>query len=111
METLTTNKEGYAESKELQPGTYTVHQIKGTENYTYCKDFDVTINDGDHSKHEYEKENIGSPKLRISKTMAKNKISKAEVGAAFTVLDAKYTKDIEKQDLGNSEKESRISIL
>ena len=41
--------------------------------------------------------------------MAKNKISKAEVGAAFTVLDAKYTKDIEKQDLGNSEK--RIAYI
>lgn len=109
VETLTTNKEGYAESKELQPGTYTVHQIKGTENYTYCKDFDVTINDGDHSKHEYEKENMGSPKLRIIKTMAKNKISKPEVGAAFTVLDAKYAKDIEKQNLGNSEK--RIAYI
>lgn len=47
---------------------------------------------------------MGSPKLRIIKTMAKNKISKPEVGAAFTVLDAKYAKDIEKQNLGNSEK-------
>ena len=47
-------------------------------------------------------------KLRIIKKMSKNKRSKAEVGASFTVLDASYTKDIEKQDLGNAQKKDRL---
>lgn len=107
VDTITTNTEGYAESKELDPGTYYVHQIKGTPNYKFSEDSaDIKIEDGDAGKynHNVVLKNYGSTKLRIIKKMSKNKQSKAEVGASFTVLDASYTKDIEKQDLGNAQK-------
>lgn len=106
-DTITTNTEGYAESKELDPGTYYVHQIEGTPNYKFSEDSaDIKIEDGDTGKynHNVVLKNYGSTKLRIIKKMSKNKRSKAEVGASFTVLDASYTKDIEKQDLGNAQK-------
>lgn len=106
-DTITTNTEGYAESKELDPGTYYVHQIEGTPNYKFSEDSaDIKIEDGDTGKynHNIVLKNYGSTKLRIIKKMSKNKRSKAEVGASFTVLDASYTKDIEKQDLGNAKK-------
>lgn len=107
VDTITTNTEGYAESKELNPGTYYVHQIEGTPNYKFSEDSaDIKIEDGDTGKynHNVVLKNYGSTKLRINKKMSKNKQSKAEVGASFTVLDASYTKDIEKQDLGNAQK-------
>ena len=47
VETLTTDENGYASSRQLDPGTYTVHQIKGSDNYAFVKDFDVTLKDGD----------------------------------------------------------------
>lgn len=106
-DTITTNTEGYAESKELDPGTYYVHQIEGTPNYKFSEDSaDIKIEDGNTGKynHNVVLKNYGSTKLRIIKKMSKNKRSKAEVGASFTVLDASYTKDIEKQDLGNAQK-------
>ncbi len=107
VDTITTNTEGYAESKELDPGTYYVHQIEGTPNYTFSEDSEeITIENGDSRKynHNVVLKNYGSTKLRIQKKMTKNKRSKAEVGASFTVLDASYANDIEKQDLGNAQK-------
>lgn len=111
VQTIASNKEGLAESTELRPGTYTVHQTKGTANYKFSDDFDVTIPEGEKGKktYFYKIENPGVPKFRILKKMTKNKISKAEAGASFTVLDASYTENIEKQDLGDSEK--RIAYI
>lgn len=70
-----------AESKELDPGTYYVHQIEGTPNYKFSEDSaDIKIEDGDTGKynHNIVLKNYGSTKLRIIKKMSKNKRSKAE---------------------------------
>lgn len=72
VETLTTDENGYASSRQLDPGTYTVHQVKGSDNYAFVKDFDVTLKDGDKTNHMYDLKNpwIGK-KLMIKKTMEK----------------------------------------
>ena len=57
VETLVTDENGAAQTGELQPGTYTVHQTKGTKNYKIAEDFDVTIKDGDKELHKFEIDN------------------------------------------------------
>lgn len=47
IETLITDENGAAQSGKLDPGIYTVHQTKGSDNYKIADDFDVTIKDGD----------------------------------------------------------------
>ena len=48
IETLITDENGAAQSGKLDPGIYTVHQTKGSDNYNDCwMIFDVTIKDGD----------------------------------------------------------------
>lgn len=66
-DTITTNTEGYAESKELDPGTYYVHQIEGTPNYKFSEDSaDIKIENGDTGKynHNVVLKNYGSTKLQ-----------------------------------------------
>ena len=82
METLTTDENGAAQSGKLDPGTYTVHQIRGSDNYKIADDFDVTIKDGDK---EIKNLNwiiiIMETRIRIRKTMVKNGKSRPEPGA------------------------------
>lgn len=104
VETLTTDENGYASSRQLDPGTYTVHQIKGSDNYAFVKDFDVTLKDGDKTNHMYDLKNpwIGK-KLMIKKTMEKNKVEEAEVSAEFTILDASKANGYKNTDLDTEE--------
>lgn len=104
VETLTTDENGYASSRQLDPGTYTVHQIKGSDNYAFVKDFDVTLKDGDKTNHMYDLKNpwIGK-KLMIKKTMEKNKVEEAEVSAEFTILDASKADGYKNTDLDTEE--------
>lgn len=104
VETLTTDENGYASSRQLDPGTYTVHQIKGSDNYAFVKDFDVTLKDGDKTNHMYDLKNpwIGK-KLMIKKTMEKNKVEEAEVSAEFTILDASKADEYKNTDLDTEE--------
>lgn len=110
VETLTTDENGYASSRQLDPGTYTVHQIKGSDNYAFVKDFDVTLKDGDKTNHMYDLKNpwIGK-KLMIKKTMEKNKVEEAEVSAEFAVLDASKASGY--QDADMSSEESRTAYI
>lgn len=104
LETLTTDQNGYAASRALDPGIYTVHQIKGTDNYAFVSDFDVTLKDGDHSDHTYTLDNPWEgKKLMIKKTMQKNGREEIEAAAEFTVLDATKAGDYNKADLGSEE--------
>ena len=104
VETLTTDENGYASSRQLDPGTYTVHQIKGSDNYAFVKDFDVTLKDGDKTNHMYDLKNpwIGK-KLMIKKTMEKNKVEEAEVSAEFIILDASKADGYKNTDLDTEE--------
>ena len=101
------NKEKKARISVIKKLVIDDDETEGTPNYKFSEDSaDIKIEDGDTGKynHNVVLKNYGSTKLRIIKKMSKNKRSKAEVGASFTVLDASYTKDIEKQDLGNAQK-------
>lgn len=104
VETLTTDENGYASSRQLDPGIYTVHQIKGSDNYAFVKDFDVTLKDGDKTNHMYDLKNpwIGK-KLMIKKTMEKNKVEEAEVSAEFIILDASKADGYKNTDLDTEE--------
>ena len=113
VQTLTTDQNGYAASKSLEPGIYTVHQIKGKENYAYTADFDVTLKDGDKSSHTYTLDNPwDGKKLMIQKTMEKNQKEEAEAAAEFTVINAGKAGDYNKADLsGEKERKSYIAAL
>ena len=104
VETLVTDENGAAQTGELQPGTYTVHQTKGTKNYKIAEDFDVTIKDGDKELHKFEIDNpYDGPKVRIKKTMVRNGKSKPEPGAEFVILDESLVKEFKDQTLATSE--------
>lgn len=100
MEVLTTDENGYAASKRLEPGVYTVHQIKGRENYKVTDDFDVILKDGDSTQHSYTMDDPWDGKrLMLKKTTQKNKKEKPESAAEFIVLDAAKAKSYDKTDL------------
>lgn len=104
VETLTTDENGYAASGELNPGTYTVHQIRGADNYAFVDDFDVTLKDGDKTNHSYSLENKwNGKKLMIQKSMEKNKVEEAEAAAEFTVLDAAKADGYKNADLSTED--------
>lgn len=110
VETLVTDENGAAQTGELQPGTYTVHQTKGTKNYKIAEDFDVTIKDGDKELHKFEIDNpYDGPKVRIKKTMVRNGKSKPEPGAEFVILDESLVKEFKDQTLATSE--DRIAYI
>ena len=110
VETLTTDENGAAQSGKLDPGTYTVHQTKGSDNYKIADDFDVTIKDGDKKFKKFELDNYyNGDKVRIRKTMVKNGKSRPELGAEFVVLDESLVKDFKDQTLATSE--DRLSYI
>lgn len=102
--TLVTDENGSAQSGRLDPGTYTVHQTKGTDNYKIADDFDVTIKDGDKTFKKFELDNpYNGRKVRIRKSMVKNGRSKPEQGAEFVLLDESLAKDFKDQTLATSQ--------
>lgn len=104
VETLVTDENGSAQSGRLDPGTYTVHQTKGTDNYKFADDFDVTIKDGDKTFKKFELDNpYNGRKVRIRKSMVKNGRSKPEQGAEFVLLDESLVKDFKDQTLATSQ--------
>ena len=89
---------------KLDPGIYTVHQTKGSDNYKIADDFDVTIKDGDKKFKKFELDNYyNGNKIRVRKTMVKNGKSKPEPGAEFVVLDESMVKDFKDQTLATSQ--------
>lgn len=100
IEVLTTDENGYVRSKSLNPGVYTVHQIKGEDNYAFVSDFDVELKEGDHSDHTYTLDDSwNGRKLLIKKTKEKNKKEEMEAGAEFIVLDASQAAGYKNTDL------------
>ena len=49
---ITTDENGYAITKNLPYGTYTIHQIKGNDKYYFIKDTDVTISENGKDYHK-----------------------------------------------------------
>ena len=51
-QTITTDANGYAITKRLPYGTYTIHQTKGNNKYYFIDDIDVTISDNNANYHK-----------------------------------------------------------
>ena len=51
-QTITTDANGYAITKRLPYGTYTIHQTKGNNKYYFTDDIDVTISDNNANYHK-----------------------------------------------------------
>lgn len=104
VETLILNHYGTAKSGELDPGTYTVHQSKASENFAKIKDFDVEIKEDEEYVHEYKLDNpYNGSKIRIHKTKTKNGKTSVEEGAVFTILDMDYCEKIGTTELETAE--------
>ena len=51
-QTITTDANGYAVTKRLPYGTYTIHQTKGNNKYYFIDDIDVTISENNANYHK-----------------------------------------------------------
>lgn len=95
VETLTTDEYGYAESGALDPGTYTVTQTDGKENYAFVDDFSFTVHEGEKECFEYDLINtFDGSKVRVEKTMSKDGETTPEANAEFTIFDIESLKDL-----------------
>lgn len=113
VETIVTDEHGQALSQQLDPGSYTVHQKTGAENYQKVKDFKVTIKAGERKLLQYElvDDNVAQ-KIRIKKVKVKDDEEKDEFGARFVVLDQELAGDIKSADLSTvSKRKSYIASL
>ena len=90
---LTTDENGYAQTKELPYGTYTVHQTTGWKNTEYVEDFDVIV-DENGKKYQYIlNDAVITANIRIVKKDAEtgNIIPVSGVGfKIWSVDDEKY---------------------
>ncbi len=80
---ITTNRDGYAETKDLPYGTYIVHQTKGLEGHHLSKDFEVVIS-ADGEVYRYIMNNaMVRADLRVEKV-------DAETGKVITSSSAEF---------------------
>lgn len=88
-DTITTDSNGYAVTKALPHGVYTVHQVKGASGHAMTKDFDVEIK-SDHRDKIYtytvENETLKS-KLQIVKKDAQTGKVIPRKGAAYELIN------------------------
>lgn len=95
VEIITTDEYGYAESGALDPGTYTVTQTDGKENYAFVDDFSFTVHEGEKECFEYDLINtFDGSKIRVEKTMSKDGVTTPEANAEFTIFDIESLKDL-----------------
>lgn len=109
VEGLITDENGMAYSQKMEPGSYTIHQIKGAENYKKVPDFKVTIKAGeDRLLSYYLEDERTAQKIRIHKTKEKDGKEIPEAGAEFEVLNEKKEKI---QTLVTDEKGEACALL
>lgn len=90
---LTTDEYGFAETKELPYGTYTVHQTTGWKNTEYVEDFDVIISEDGKTYPYILNDAVITANIRIVKKDAEtgNVIPVSGVGfKVWSVDDGKY---------------------
>ena len=64
---LVCDENGYAQTKELPYGTYTVHQIKGWDNTEFIEDFDVIIDENGKNYQYIINDSVITASLRVVK--------------------------------------------
>lgn len=84
-DTLVCDENGYAASKDLPYGVYTLHQSKGWDGTEYISDFDVYISESGET-HRYIMNNpLFNSHLKIVKTDAETGKAIAYAGAGFQI--------------------------
>ncbi|MBQ6168455.1 MAG: TonB-dependent receptor [Ruminococcus sp.] len=90
---LTTDENGFAETKELPYGTYTVHQTTGWKNTEYVDDFDVIVDENGKDYQYILNDAVITANIRIVKKDAEtgNVIPVSGIGfQIWSVDDEKY---------------------
>ena len=64
---LTTDENGFAQTKELPYGTYTVHQVTGWKNTEFIEDFDVIIDENGKTYQYILNDAVISANIKIAK--------------------------------------------
>lgn len=84
---LVCDKNGFAQTKDLPYGTYTVHQTKGAEGREFISDFDVVINtDGQTYRYLINNANFESY-VKVIKKDAETGKTIPYAGAGFKIYD------------------------
>ena len=84
---ITCDKNGYACTKELPYGTYTVHQIKGKEGSEKIRDFDVFISENGKSYSYIINDAVFKSYIKIIKADAETGKPIPYKGAGFEIYD------------------------
>ncbi len=93
---ITTDSKGYAVTKDLPHGVYTVHQIKGAEGHIFTKDFDVEIKSDSRDKtytYTIENETLKSRLQIVKKDEESGKVIPRK-GAAYELTNVTTGKQI-----------------
>ena len=90
-DTLVCDKKGYAKSKKLPYGTYTVHQTYGWEGRHYVADFDVFVCDNSKPYSFIINNDIFESYLKVVKVDAETGKTIPYEGAGFQIYDSDNT--------------------
>ena len=90
-DTLVCDEKGYAKSKKLPYGTYTVHQTEGWEGRDKIDDFDVFICDNSKPYSYIINDKIFESYLRVTKVDSETGKTIPYEGAGFQIYDSDHT--------------------
>lgn len=103
--TMVTDQNGYAEINDLEPGTYTLHQTKGKDNFQLSEDTLVTIEEGVTTTKNLTLVNESMiKKVRLKKTKSKNEQKEPEAEAIFAILKENSVDTLKMEQLSTAEK-------
>ena len=91
-QTITTDANGYAITKRLPYGTYTIHQTKGNNKYYFIDDIDVTISDNNANYHKILENTPIEFYLKMVKMDADTGNTVNVAGATFELYDENGSK-------------------
>ena len=91
-QTITTDANGYAITKRLPYGIYTIHQTKGNNKYYFINDIDVTISDNDANYHKILENTPIEFYLKMVKKDADTGNTVNVAGATFELYDENGSK-------------------
>ena len=91
-QTITTDANGYAVTKRLPYGIYTIHQTKGNNKYYFINDIDVTISDNNANYHKILENTPIEFYLKMVKKDADTGNTVNVAGATFELYDENGSK-------------------